>query len=305
MSHRNYNVDRLRILAAFGIVWFHTQGIVGRHLAYSGLAVFVMLSFAYLTIRSTTSPWSDILMNRFKRFLVPWLFWCVVYMVAEFAKSLVLNTALAEHIEWRWIVIGPSIHLWYLPFAFVMTAVAVGLNKRMADWQLSLRIITGFVLTALAFVLSSHILSRYTSVVPWGQWGWGLPAVFVGVTLGLITQLETRKKCVKASVVLAMFVLGVCCFKRPQYLGIALPYTIAVVLTVVCLLWPGHNRLARGSQWLVSLTLGIYLVHPMVGSLIRYIVWFDIPLMAMPPAVFALSALLTHTMKKTPLRAVV
>ncbi|MFH1718755.1 MAG: hypothetical protein ABIF19_15475, partial [Planctomycetota bacterium] len=37
------NVERLRILAIFGIIWFHTEGAFGRSVGYAGLPVFIMI----------------------------------------------------------------------------------------------------------------------------------------------------------------------------------------------------------------------------------------------------------------------
>ncbi|MCF7972708.1 MAG: acyltransferase [Phycisphaerae bacterium] len=308
MSDRNYNVDRLRIIAAFGIVWFHTQGLMGRDIAYAGLAVFIMLAFTYVTLHSTTSPCTAILTNRFKRLIIPWIFWCLVYEMTLLGRSMISNTpntALVEQLSLRMLLIGTAIHLWYLPFAFVMTAMAVGLSKMTRMWGVSIRIMLGFALSIFAFALSILMLSRYRSVVPLAQWSWGLPAVFIGITLGLILQLEQSHKRIMISAVLTLFVVGISWFNRVQHQGLALSYSIAVVLTAGCLLWPGHLRLSRGSQWLVSLTLGIYLIHPLVGSIIRHMMWFDMPLMAVPPVIFTLSALLTQAIKKTPFRAIV
>jgi len=131
MSQRNYNVDRLRILATFGIVWFHTVGIPGRHVAYAGLAIFIMLSFAYVTLRSPMATSAAILSERFKRLLLPWAFWWLIYLAAKMGKSVLSNTPFSADIDLGWILAGPSIHLWYLPFAFVMTMIVSGLNKTM------------------------------------------------------------------------------------------------------------------------------------------------------------------------------
>ena len=43
------NVEGLRILAGFGIVWFHTENALGKSIGYAGLPVFLII-FCALTV---------------------------------------------------------------------------------------------------------------------------------------------------------------------------------------------------------------------------------------------------------------
>jgi len=47
-SERIVSIDGLRILAAVGIVWFHTDGAPFRQIAYVGLPVFLLIFFSLI-----------------------------------------------------------------------------------------------------------------------------------------------------------------------------------------------------------------------------------------------------------------
>ena len=46
LAFREPSIELLRIAAAFAVVWYHAQ-VPGHELAYSGLIVFVLLTFAF------------------------------------------------------------------------------------------------------------------------------------------------------------------------------------------------------------------------------------------------------------------
>lgn len=170
---------------------------------------------------------------------------------------------------------------------------------------MSLRLILAFALSICAFSLGTFIMKSHRLVIPLAQWSWALPAVFVGLAIGLISQMENRKKRIVTSVVLVVLVAGMCYLSETQETGFLLPYTISVIATAGCFLWSSRSEPTRITQSLVTLTLGIYLVHPLVSSLVSYILWFEMPAMAKPVVVFAISAITILTMKKTLLKVVV
>jgi hypothetical protein len=80
---RNQAIECLRIVSAFGIVWFHS-GLVGHAFAYSGLIVFLILAAYYAT---TAIPTQEKDFNdRVVRLIFPWAFWFVIYAIANIVR---------------------------------------------------------------------------------------------------------------------------------------------------------------------------------------------------------------------------
>ncbi len=46
------NIDRLRIFAAFGIVWLHTESVAGRGIGYSGIIIFLLVFCSLIVTHS-------------------------------------------------------------------------------------------------------------------------------------------------------------------------------------------------------------------------------------------------------------
>jgi surface polysaccharide O-acyltransferase-like enzyme len=111
---RNGFVDYCRLVAAFGIVWFHTEA-PGYRVAYTGLPFFLVL----LALPSRMS-----LADRARRLLLPLLIWSVVYALFRAWNAAEQGQALFGW--WKpWMpLVGTSIHLWFLPFAFLVALVA-------------------------------------------------------------------------------------------------------------------------------------------------------------------------------------
>ncbi|OHB66936.1 MAG: hypothetical protein A2Y77_18340 [Planctomycetes bacterium RBG_13_62_9] len=84
------SIDRLRILAAIGIVWFHTKGAPGRQIAYAGLPIFLLIWFSLVASRDPLPCVRDFLRRAWDRLLAPWLFWSVVYAACKLVACVVL-----------------------------------------------------------------------------------------------------------------------------------------------------------------------------------------------------------------------
>lgn len=125
------NIDRLRILAAIGIVWFHTENAPYRHIAYAGLPVFLLIFCSLLTSQGWRGTTAEFLKRRWHRLLKPWLFWSAVYGLCRLANALHTGDAMSlrQMLSAETLLAGPSIHLWYLPYAFLVGAVIHAMNR--------------------------------------------------------------------------------------------------------------------------------------------------------------------------------
>ncbi len=107
-------IDLLRLVAAIGIVADHTMGwfVVG----YPALGVFLILT-SYFSVGSyLRSGGQGFWAARAWRMALPWLFWCAVYRVAWEVVYAPEFRLLTDPFS---LLVGPFVHLWFLPFAMV------------------------------------------------------------------------------------------------------------------------------------------------------------------------------------------
>ena len=113
---KNQAIELLRIVAAFGIIWFHSKlpefGIV----SYGGLVIFLTFSSYFAAIAPISRP--DYLLRLGKRLLLPWAAWWLVYGALNLADHRPL--LLPHHDITLGVLTGTHIHLWYLPFIFAV-----------------------------------------------------------------------------------------------------------------------------------------------------------------------------------------
>lgn len=246
---RNQNFEMLRILAAFGVVAFHA-GVDPVNLYYAGLVVFLALS-----------PMFEMGANFHRRrsagelaktFLLPFAFWFPVYGLVNVAKH---KPFLPDYTPLG-VLTGTSIHLWFLPFMFL---VLLGLNQMKHDrlrWQLSITA----MLATLLLVVTSPVWGHQSAFVraPLGQWLHALVAVLIGAGLGLS----------KGSVPMRLLVIGVgaisltVLWDQADPLYSPLAYTVGLLALLVALATPARWTRNRDVGRISSCMMGVYLMHP-------------------------------------------
>ena len=106
-------------MACFGIVWDHARAPYA-DIGYLALALFLVLT-SFLAVGSfdRTAGRHDnqnFWLSRARRIALPWLFWCLVYRVIF---EIVSDDPFAPLSDPMTLLIGPSIHLWFLPFVML------------------------------------------------------------------------------------------------------------------------------------------------------------------------------------------
>lgn len=271
--NRIANIDRLRILSAFGIVWYHIKQGPEREIGHSGLAVFLMISCMLIAVKGHRDNRLFIL-KKAERLIVPWLFWCAVYFVFNISKALIQHVPVKSMFDYYMFLTGPAIHLWYLPYAFVAGIVvnwALKYTGQSAIKNFSTYILIAAGLLSLAFC--SFLLSEYRINWPFEQWIFGLSACFLGwgmgfLALGPFARRLTMVIFTAASVCLVSVVLLV-----TRYDALVVPYSIAAGAFLIPFI--RHGRMDKLTAFAAPLTLGIYLIHPIAAQLINY-TWFRI-----------------------------
>ncbi|HVY06911.1 MAG TPA: acyltransferase family protein [Burkholderiales bacterium] len=245
---RRQDIELLRIVGAFGIVWFHSR-VAGWEFAYSGLMFFLIIS-TFLWSVSGSAERS--VLQRARRLLVPWLFWLAFYGVVNLAtakpfvpldKGIVLG-----------VLAGSSIHLWFLPFIFGVLVLLDRIRGRLRPEVLGY----GCAVAAIAVFVSSPLWTPWTKEMgaPIAQYSQALFGVLVGVFLGHYRLLGATWR----KLLLAVIVLMTVCFYIVS--GAGIPYIVGTTVAAYVLL--RGIRFPEGLElgWLSAATLGIYLIHP-------------------------------------------
>ncbi len=304
-AERVVGLDLLRIMAAVGIVWFHTAGAPYRSIGYAGLPVFLLIFFALIARQGCAQSTRHFLRRRWDRLLLPWLFWSAVYGVSQLVKA--AYHADVSHLEQllslQTVFMGTAIHLWYLPYAFISGLLIHLLNRRI--WKIDNRLVVlGATLTGVFTLVVCTLGTRlHQCPPPLRQWGFGLAAIPLGLAIGRSLTMPSRR----TQMLLLSLVCGVtvstCAVLAFLKSGSApVPYGVAIMLVCLACFWPVHSRLvATVAPW----TFGIYLIHPLVLYGQRQFLAVDAHYAASIALTTCLSGLITWGLLKTPLRRVV
>ena len=250
------SLDLARFVAAFGIVWDHARAPYA-DVGYTALALFLVLaSFLGMgSYKRNGGPgfWA----TRAKRIAIPWLFWCVVYRIIYEVVSDEPFALLSEPFS---LLIGPSIHLWFLPFDMI----ALLLIPILSNWLRTPRdlLIACLLLPAVALPLgwlhadvglAGWFISMANAPQPLPQWYYSLPIFLYGALaaaghrMGLIWMPLASAALISAALLVA----------APEFASVQMILT-ALVFEIV---W----RVTINGTWptkLASYAFGIYLMHP-------------------------------------------
>lgn len=250
---RNGSLDMMRLVAACGIVIFHAGG-PGAAIGYAGLHFFLILLplFAFDSggrVRART--------GRAERLLLPWLGWGLIFGALKLAEVVAMGKP--WHVEFQlWMLVtGPALHLWFLPFAFVVTSVLPllqPLSNAIAQRQgPALAVAAGL---ATLSGLSLGLLPMAGTTPPWPQYAFGIPGVLLGLAIGLSPGQRARW------MVLATLIAGFHLAGWPQG---ALQLAIAGAAILACLQMP--RTAGPLSRQAAGMALTVYLLHPLILSL--------------------------------------
>lgn len=302
-ASRLAGIDLLRIAAAVGIVWFHTEGAPYVQIGYAGLPIFLLIYFSLLTRQSGAHSTLEFLQRRWDRLLKPWLFWSAVYGAAKLAKAAYTmeGSQLGQMLSLETFLAGPYIHLWYLPYAFVSGLLLYVINRRLVKSSEALVIIAATVLGLLLLTASSMGLALNDLPRPLPQWGFGLAAVPLGLALGRSLAVSSRRRQVGFLALVSLTTLGVSALLVSLgFDSAAVPYSVAIALVSLAYAWPIRPH---GSITVVaSLTLGIYLLHPLVARGVVHLLPLPEHYIASILLTACLSAAVAWALRQTPLR---
>jgi hypothetical protein len=238
------DIEELRIFAALGIVWYHSQ-VQGKNIAYTGLVIFLIL--AVFLSGDNSKP----VFLRAKRLLVPWIIWFAFY---GFLRLCTHNSLIPlENGVIAGILTGPRSHLWFLPFIFLVLIAIDGLKHKVGQPTL------GYCGAGLAILtLVSSPIWREVSIrsgYPWAQYAQAAAGVFIGI---FFFSLHAMQEWSIIPLFLIVLLASAAAIGLP---GVGVPYLIGVGSCLLLLRNPKQTtsfQITSMSQCM----FGVYLLHP-------------------------------------------
>lgn len=246
---RNGLVDYSRLLAAFGIVWFHS-GAPGHQVSYISLPFFAVL---------ISLSGSGDLKIRAQRLLLPFVTWSVIYGLVETTFALHHGRPLLSWWLPEMIITGTVIHLWFLPFAFTFALISMFIQSK------------GIALVMPVAVALALAAIGTPSVSPLAQYAFGIIPALVG-----LAHARAGKTAI-LSLVGSYLILF---YMRPSPDNFTILAGSALALAAMSYRLEPSVLSARFARW----SLWVYLAHVLVliaGQTIR--------LEGIPLAVFAIA----------------
>jgi hypothetical protein len=263
-NNRNYNLEILRIISCFGIVLSHgNSAIWAREFGNISLIIFVFIAFYFL---SPQKYYSSFISKRANRLLIPWLFWFFVYGLLHIIKGTSFLPVTGN--MFSAVLNGTRMHLWYLPFLFITSVIIVFYYNTVEQHSILRKYnLVFFMFLSIIFLFAMPLWRPWSLVlgVPWGNWFIVFPALFIGTTLAnLKNKLSDYWKIILYMIIIIL--ISTWLTLSGQWLG--RPYLFSILLFVTAI----HLKfdITRHSNIIMKLsncTYGIYLIHPLIGTI--------------------------------------
>ncbi len=123
----------------------------------------------------TPRGWLIGIYRRIPRLLVPWAVWSLVYMMA----NAYMNRSIDEFFGFRTLLYGGEVHLWFLPFIFILIACMDAFGRALRFF--GIESLMAQMLSGLLTLLAAYgVMGLAPIVVPYPQWAFGMISVALG-----------------------------------------------------------------------------------------------------------------------------
>jgi hypothetical protein len=285
-SPRSAVIEALRVIGCVGVVMFHVNAPWPRHV-FPGSEMFMTLAVAFASMAAGKQAFARFARTRFFSLMVTWLLWWAFYAAYRSAFAIHEGNALLSWLESpHQMLSGPAVHLWFLPFAFVVAVGAGWLMMRgrgeagdgsAGDGSAGRGGGRGWlvwgVVCAGMIVLCAFAKHRFVDPLredglhgPYHNWLRMLPGAALGVALAQVPL--RRLASLRRTGVIAAMGLAAC--------GIAhfsgwtdLPSRYIPTLVLLCVGWCIPLSAPAWLMWLSQLTFGVYLAHMFTKDLVQ------------------------------------
>jgi peptidoglycan/LPS O-acetylase OafA/YrhL len=289
-------VEWLRLIASLGIVAFHS-GVQPSSLFISGLYAFALFTVALAATSARGRRWGEYAAARLRSLGLPWLAWSVVFAGVETAYATINDRAPFSWFKPWMLWTGPSLHLWFLPFALAASLVAGWWGSRHPDMSGRSWVWWSLLGAALMIPLSVTAESREWPI-PVGQWLSVLPAVPLGIAFASIPAGRPAGSRPLVLISAGALLAGVWGAASGHD---ALTPSYALAVPACALAWRLPLRAGRITLAWSSLSFGVYLIHPLMNMVFHKFFESDDPVL-IAVAVSAMSLAGAWVLKRTPAR---
>lgn len=252
------SIEMARVLSIIWIVILHAtrQGW-----GSGGVIVFLAISIGLIKPDKKFGL-CDITKSRAKRLIIPWLAWCAIYGSTAIIHYFIEGNR--KPLQPSMLLYGPEIHLWFLPFLFLTTVIAIPIAYNLPRnsngrrlFMVAALTITCIIIFAMGYLIQSGIINTY----PFVQWAEAAPGFGLGVFY-LVVKVERNPK--TWIMLMAMCVL-VCDAFAWRVFGSDFAGPIACAVVALAATWLLVKFEApSGLRAVASLTFGVYLGHILV-----------------------------------------
>lgn len=273
----------LRLAAAGTIVLFHASpasplGVSGA----VGLAVFLYLAF--VSFPKPSSP-GAVLKRSAEGLLVPWAFWWLFYAMIKAYIAGGIPPFLGPDTDIWLLLQGPAIHLWFLPFLFIMMNSVNLIRGALMPLSASFKIVAALSMAVCGLI---YLIDRSALPAPFSQMVNALPSVGLGLAYLWVLRTLDRKMRTMSILLIALVVAIVCVpiwLYGNKYVAVGyIGGSLAMLLLNVR--WPRSRLVLRWSL----LSMGIYLIHPFAITCIYKFFGADVPTLLLATSAFLLSS---------------
>jgi peptidoglycan/LPS O-acetylase OafA/YrhL len=156
------------------------------------------------------------------------------------------------------------------------------------------------VISFFGWIVGAHLLSNLPYDPPIPQWIFGFPGIMLGCAIGYSLRLSIRARIAVMSAIMVSSVVVAMVLSNQGAKQMVIPYGIGINCVCLAFLIPG--KYDPISHFLASQTYGIYLVHPMVGSVLGYLLVDHMSIYGIAAMTLIGSILMVTAIQRTPLR---
>jgi len=261
-------LDGLRIVASIAVVRHHMRRDFLFGVGF-GLPLFLVIMFALVAGSSRNESVSQLVRRKARYLLVPWVRWSLIYIAIFLVADVWRGISPWSRFEPGMMFFGGEESLWFLPFAACALLPLKWLGLRVGSltpWRAAwIAAVLGLVATCAA----TWAVTQPIPDMPVRTWLRVAPAIFWGLAVGQSVRAQSDRERGAILVVVSILAVAASLVSAARNPAEDLPLRFAVAVPLACLGFGWRVSLPASMRRLATATFGVYLVHPLIGSLLE------------------------------------